>query len=57
MMPQQADEQQGERVTKQERMLSLLSQPRRDDASGKLAAPQRVRIFGRHGGKEATLFR
>ena len=59
--PVKADKPQIERVTKQERVLTLLSRPqggqsRRDDADDRLAAAQRARVPGGHGEKEARFF-
>ncbi len=56
-----ADEPRAERVTKQERVLTMLSsirrgQHRRNDAGDRLAAAQRARVPGGHGEKEARLF-
>ena len=55
------DKPQVERVTKQERVLTLLSQPnrgqhRRNDAGDGLAAAQRAGVPGGHGEKEARFF-
>jgi hypothetical protein len=49
-VPPKSDEPKVERVTKQERLLTLLSQAEgrasRDDAGNRLAAAQRARVFG-----------
>src|ERR1700719_4471788 len=55
-VPPISDEPKVERVTKQERLLTLLSQaePRgRDDPGNRLAAAQRARVIGGHGEEEA----
>ena len=59
--PVKIDQPQVERVTKQERVLTLLSQPewgqhRRNDAGDGLAAAQRAGVPGGHGEKEARFF-
>ena len=57
--PVKADKPKVERVTKQERVLTLLSQPegqhRRDDAGDRLAAAQRAWVPGGHSEKEARV--
>ena len=61
-MPPKADEPQVERVTKQERLLtpaesSRGGEHRRDDAGNRVAAAQRVRVFGGHGEEETWVSR
>ena len=59
--PVKADKPQIERVTKQERVLTLLSRPQgvsleEHDADDRLAAAQCAGVPGRHGEKEARFF-